>query len=335
MIVQLFKVSRSQICRAALAGILGLILLVGAAGSAVAQDSTKAGSPVAQDSAKKTVATKYTHVWLPDEGTKVAGEIDAMFYDILWLTGVVFVLVFGAMVYFLIRYRSRPGGKAIYNHGNTRLEIVWTIVPAVIVIALGFYSKSLWSQIKEEAPTGKDVLIIDVRPRQFQWDIIYSGADGKFNTADDITAINQIHVPAGHPVLLNLTAQDVIHSFFVPEFRVKQDAVPGMVTRYWFTVPKPGQFEIACAELCGLGHYRMRGYVIVQSQPEFEAWYAEQKKAKAAELAPAPVAPSADSATPSAAAPAGDTASAPASDSATSSASASATGDTAKGTSTK
>lgn len=333
MIVQLFKASRSQLWRATLAGVLGAILLIGSAGSAIAQDSTKKG-----------LTPKYTHIWLPDEATKVAGEIDAMFYDILWLTSVVFVLVFVVMIYFLIRYRSRPGGKAIYNHGNTRLEIIWTIIPALIVLFLGFYSKSLWSQIKQDAPTGSDVLVIDVKPRQFQWDIIYSGADGKFGTPDDITAINQMHVPVGHPVSLNLTAQDVIHSFFVPEFRVKQDAVPGMVTRYWFTAEKIGEYEIACAELCGLGHYRMRGYVIVMSQADFDKWYTEQKKAKAAELAPPPAA-----APTAAAAPAADTATTSqgvtdstaatattsSSDSATSAAPAAGSADTAKGTSTK
>lgn len=253
---------------------------------------------------------KYDHFWLPDQATTAAGQIDDIFYLILWITGGVFVLVFVLMIYFLIRYRSRSGRRATYYHGNTRLEIIWTIVPALIVIALGFLSKSVWSQIKSEVPDAATSLVIDVKPRQFQWDITYTGADGQFGTPDDITTINQLHVPVNKDVVIRMTAQDVIHSFFVPEFRVKQDAVPGMVTQLWFNVPKPGSFEIACAELCGLGHYRMRGYLTVYDQAGYDAWYAQEVQKKAAQLAP----PKAD--TTAAAAPA-DTAAAAASDTTT------------------
>lgn len=270
---------------------------------------------LAQEAAPDKATARYTKWWLPDEATEVAGKIDHLFYVILWITGVVFVLVFITMIYFLIRYRRRDGRKAVYYHGNTRLEIIWTVIPALIVIALGIISRDLWAEIKSEMPSGDNALIVDVQPRQFEWKITYPGADGKFSKAgdtlpsDDIVTVNQLHVPANRDVLVMLTAQDVIHSFFVPEFRVKQDAVPGMVTRTWFNVPKPGSFEIACAELCGLGHYRMRGYVTVHSQADFEKWYREQMDKKAAELAPPPPAPADTSA--SASAPA-DTSAAPA-----------------------
>ena len=234
---------------------------------------------------------KYDHYWLPDQATAAAGQIDDIFYLILWITGGVFVLVFFLMIFFLIRYRQRSGRRATYYHGNTRLEIIWTIVPALIVIALGFLSKSVWSQIKSEVPDAKTSLIIDVKPRQFQWDITYTGADGQFGTPDDITTINQLHVPANKDIVVRMTAQDVIHSFFVPEFRIKQDAVPGMVTQIWFNVPKPGAFEIACAELCGLGHYRMRGYLTVYDQAGYDAWYSGEMQKKAAQLAPPPAKP--------------------------------------------
>lgn len=261
---------------------------------------------VAQEAAPEKVTARYSQYWLPDEATEVAGKIDHLFYVILWITGVVFVLVFITMVYFLIRYRSRAGRKAVYYHGNTRLEIIWTVIPALIVIALGIVSRDLWAEIKSEMPSEETALVVDVQPRQFEWRIIYPGADGKFTKvgdtvpSDDIITINQLHVPANRDVLVRLMAQDVIHSFFVPEFRVKQDAVPGMLTRTWFNVPKPGSFEIACAELCGLGHYRMRGYVTVHTPAEFEAWYKEEMKKKAAELAPPPPAPADTSAAASA-----------------------------------
>lgn len=273
------------------------------------------GALLAQDSA----ATKqqYTTWWLPNADSTVAGPIDDLFYLILWITSAVFAIVFGALVLFIIRYRYREGRRAVYTHGNNRLEIAWTVIPALILVFLGVVSQSVWSDIKLDAPAADTSLVVDVRPRQFQWDIRYAGADGKFETPDDITTTNQLHVPVNKAVLLNMTAQDVIHSFFVPEFRMKQDAVPGMITRYWFTATKPGGYEIACAELCGLGHYRMRGFLTVHSQADFDAWYAEQMAKKQLQLnppaaaAPAPTAPADTVATATA-----DTAAATASDTA-------------------
>lgn len=234
------------------------------------------------------VQPRYTDWWLPDQASTVAGPIDDMFYLILWITSAVFVGVFVTQIYFMIRYRRRDGGKAIYSHGNNRLEIAWTILPALILVFLGVISQSLWSEIKQQVPADSEAFTVELRPRQFQWDVRYSGSDGKFGTADDINAINNLHVPIGKPVLLNMTAQDVIHSFFVPEFRMKQDAVPGMMTQLWFTATKTGEFEIACAELCGLGHYRMRGKVFVHSQQEFDTWYAGEKEKRAKAMAPPP-----------------------------------------------
>lgn len=272
---------------------------------------TLAQDTAAAPAAPGKVKARYDRIWLPDASTAVAQEIDDLFNLILIITGVVFVLVFAVMIYFLIRYRQRSGHKAIYNHGNTKLEIIWTVIPAIIVVALGFLSRSVWADLKQRAPSEASALVIDLKPRQFQWDITYPGSDGKHGTPDDIVTINQLHVPAAKDVLLNMTAQDVIHSFFVPELRNKQDAVPGMVTKMWFNVPKPGNFEIACAELCGLGHYRMRGYLTVHDPAAFDAWYTKQKQEKAAELAPPP-APAADTSTVPASPPA-DTSKAPAS----------------------
>jgi cytochrome c oxidase subunit 2 len=117
---------------------------------------------------------------------------------------------------------------------------------------------------------------VRARAEQFEWNITYPGSDGVLGTDDDFTVRNQLHVPVDEPVVVHLEAMDVIHSFFVPAFRVKQDAVPGMNTRLWFEANQTGEFELACAELCGLGHYRMRARVFVHSQDEFESWLAEQ-----------------------------------------------------------
>jgi cytochrome c oxidase subunit 2 len=252
--------------------------------------------------APAAVKPKYTSWWLPDEGTLAAGKIDNMFNVILWVTGIVNVLVFAVQIYFMFRYRYKADRRAHYTHGNNKLEIIWTIVPALILIFIALFSARVWSEIKIEAPEESQSLVVEIRPRQFQWDIRYAGADGKFGTPDDITTISQLHVPVGKDVLIKLSAQDVIHSFFVPEFRVKQDAVPGMTTRTWFKATKAGPYEIACAELCGLGHYRMRGFLTVHEAADFDKWYGDQMAEKAKELAPPPPAPAAaDTAAPAAA----------------------------------
>ncbi|HKD19166.1 MAG TPA: cytochrome c oxidase subunit II [Thermoanaerobaculia bacterium] len=211
---------------------------------------------------------------LPEQASTYAPDIDNMFHLIMWITGVIFVIVELMLVFFLWRYRHREGRTAHYTHGNNRLEVVWTIVPALICVMLALLSRRIWDQIKENMP--HEGLEIHVTGEQFAWNIRYAGPDGKFDTADDILTLNQIHFPVGKPVIVTLTSKDVIHSFFLPEFRVKQDAVPGMHTRIWFEGNKVGHWEIACAELCGLGHFRMKGFVTVDTPEDFQKWLAEQ-----------------------------------------------------------
>jgi cytochrome c oxidase subunit 2 len=207
--------------------------------------------------------------------------MDDMFHLIMWITGIIFVLVESILLFFLIKYRHREGRQAHYTHGNNRLEVVWTIVPALICVILALLSRRLWEDIKQHMP--KDALEVHIQGEQFAWNIRYAGADGKFDTPDDIVTLNQLHFPVGKPVVVTLTSKDVIHSFFLPEFRVKQDLVPGMKTRIWFEGNRVGNWEIACAELCGLGHYRMKGFVTVDTPEDFQKWLAEQAAAAAAE----------------------------------------------------
>ena len=130
-----------------------------------------------------------------------------------------------AMVIFMIRYRTRPGRKAEYIEGNSRLEIFWTTATTVILIALALMSRSTWADIKEHGPPGD--VFYKVTGKQFNWEITYPGPDGKFGTKDDLTVENELHVPVNKVVRIDLTSKDVIHSFFVPNMRLKQDAVPG------------------------------------------------------------------------------------------------------------
>jgi cytochrome c oxidase subunit 2 len=240
--------------------------------------------------------------WLPNEASTYAPKIDGMFNVILWITMITFVLVEVALVYFLWKYRYKAGRKATYYHGNNKVEIIWTVIPALILVFLAVFSNSLWSEIKYADRYPKGAPVIRIMPRQFQWDITYPGPDGKFDTPDDINTINQLYLANNSPVQIKLQAQDVIHSFFVPEFRIKQDAVPGMQTAVWIQPTVLGDFEIGCAELCGLGHYRMKGFVHVVTQDSLNSWLASQAPKPEVAAATPPPADSAASATPAPAA---------------------------------
>ena len=212
-------------------------------------------------------------VWLPEGISSYAPTLDRLFYTVLWITGAVFVLVQGTLLVFLVRYRRRPGRTAAYTHGNTMVEVVWTVIPTLILIGLGTYNQQVWSVVKGTPPPAD--LEVGIIGEQFAWNIRYAGADGQLHTEDDLTTINQLHLPVGRTVLLRLRSKDVIHSFFVSQFRVKQDAVPGLTVPLWVQAVKSGQYDIACAELCGLGHYRMRGFLTVESPDAFNAWIAQ------------------------------------------------------------
>ena len=211
---------------------------------------------------------------LPENVSTYGGQIDGLFYLILWITGIIFIVVEALLLYFLFRYRHREGRPARYTHGSNRLEVIWTIVPAIICVVLALMSRRSWAEIKQSMPQG--AMTVEIMAEQFAWNLRYAGSDGKLNTADDVLSLNQMHIPVGRPVIVSLKSKDVIHSLFLPEFRVKQDAVPGMTTRIWFEATRTGSWEIACAELCGLGHYRMKGFITVDSPEDFEKWLATQ-----------------------------------------------------------
>jgi len=220
-------------------------------------------------------------IWLhlPENVSTFGSKIDGLFYLILWITGAIFILVEALLLFFLFRYRHREGRRAHYTHGSNRLEVIWTIVPAVICVILALLSRRSWADIKQNMPHG--AMTVEVTAEQFAWNIRYPGPDGKLGTADDLVTLNQLHFPVGRPLILELHSKDVIHSFFLPEFRVKQDAVPGMTTHIWLEATRVGHWEIACAELCGLGHFRMKGFVTVETAEEFERWMAETAKENA------------------------------------------------------
>jgi cytochrome c oxidase subunit 2 len=218
--------------------------------------------------------------WLPENVSTFGAEIDWLFGLIYWITGITFVLVAVTFIAFLVIYRDRPGRRATYTHGSTPLEIAWTVVPALILVVLTFLSVPAWSRIKMQVPPTDTV--VQVTSKQFNFEFAYPGPDGKFGTADDKVFLDEVHVPVGKPVRLNLRSKDVIHSFFVPQFRFKQDLVPGREIAGWFEVVKPGKYEVPCAELCGFGHSGMKAWVYAHAPADYDKWAAENLRAEAA-----------------------------------------------------
>jgi cytochrome c oxidase subunit 2 len=218
--------------------------------------------------------------YLPENIATYGQEIDDLFYLIYYICGATFVLVTVALVVFLFMYRARPGHRATYSHGNTALEMAWTIVPSIILVVLTFLSIPSWSKVKARVP--ETDLHVRVTGKQFNWEVTYPGPDGKFDTADDQTLDNEIHVPFDKAVVLHLRARDVIHSVFIPQARFKQDAVPGREILQWIQIskrPKPGapdKYEIPCAELCGFGHSGMKGYLFVHTAEDYQQWVKEK-----------------------------------------------------------
>lgn len=210
------------------------------------------------------------HLWFPHDISTFGPRIDNIFLLIFWITVLTWLGVTVAMIVFMVKYRHRPGHKAEYIEGNNRLEILWTTATAVIMIALGLMSRSTWADIKEKGPPGE--MFYKVTAKQFNWEITYPGPDGKLGTKDDVTVENEFHVPVNKVIRLELESKDVIHSFFVPNMRLKQDAVPGRTINVWFEALESGQYEIPCAELCGFGHSGMKGNLTVQSQADYEKW---------------------------------------------------------------
>jgi cytochrome c oxidase subunit 2 len=237
--------------------------------------------------------------WLPNppgESWHVSStfgrDIDNLFLIILWITGVVFIGTQVALVWATWKFADGPGRVATYFHGSQRLEVVWTIIPAAILVFIALYQMGAWASIKFRESMPKVQPLAEVTARQFQWVFRYPGPDERLHTPDDLIVVNDLHFVKDRPALIHLRSSDVLHSFFLPQFRVKQDAVPGLSIPVWFDSDRSGKFELVCAELCGWGHYKMRGNVTVHdTQAEFDEWrdraLAEQNRSRLA-AAPGP-----------------------------------------------
>ncbi len=238
--------------------------------------------------------------WLPlDISTHGAG-VDRLINMTHWFMLVLFVGWGIYLLYALVRFRARPGHAADTRPQHFSIPKYAEIGIVIFeVFLLVFLSSPVWFSYKRDFPNEKDAVVVRIVAEQFAWNIHYPGKDGKFgktklelidgtnpigldredaDAKDDIQVTNTLHIPVNKPVTVHLSSKDVIHSFSLPVMRVKQDAVPGMTIPIWFQATQTGEHEIACAQLCGLGHYRMRGFFIIETPEEFGAWLAKQKK---------------------------------------------------------
>ncbi len=217
------------------------------------------------------------HGWFPEDISTYGPDIDRVFSLIYYIVGFWFVFTQVAIIAFLVRYRRRAHVPARPVRGERWRELAWILVPAAIVLVLDLgidaAGARVWDAVKKDLPPGDVHLAITAK--QFEWLVTYPGPDGKLGTADDFTVNSQLHVPQGKNVRVTLRSQDVVHSFFLPNVRLKQDAVPGRSIDLWFNATKAGSYELACAELCGFGHYTMRGVFVVESPEAYAAWVAQ------------------------------------------------------------
>jgi cytochrome c oxidase subunit 2 len=207
--------------------------------------------------------------WFPVNAAKSTKKIDTL-YDVLLVVSVpIFVLVMTVAIYSVIRFRARPGdtGDGAPIHGNTRLEVVWVTIPTIIVMSLAAYAWIVLDDVEAKKPNELQVHVIS---QQFAWHFQYP-------QYGNITS-DQLYLPKDRPVVFNVNTKDVLHSFWVPSFRLKTDAVPGLTTHIRVTPSRLGRYDVVCAELCGLGHSTMRGYSYVVSPNAFNAWVAKQKQ---------------------------------------------------------
>ena len=235
---------------------------------------------------------------LPPQASAHAAEIDNMIVILHWLMLVLFVGWGIFFVYTLVRFRASAHPRAdhdgVTSHASSYLEVTVAVVEAIILIGFAFPA---WATRVNAIPPESDATVVHVIAKQFEWHSVYPGPDGRFgrrdaslitptnaigldrsdpNGIDDIHTINQLNLPVDRPVIAYLSTQDVIHSFGITSMRVKQDAIPGMEIPVWWEPTVTGDYEINCSQLCGLGHYRMRGFLTIMNQADYQAFLAEE-----------------------------------------------------------
>jgi cytochrome c oxidase subunit 2 len=242
--------------------------------------------------------------WLPVGASAAAPWIDRQFSLTYFVVGIVFVAAQVGLGYVVWKYRDRGAAtKVTYSHGNTTMEVIWTALTAILFVGLNLMGSRVWAHERFD-PAGPGAIKMEATGLQFAWYFRYPGADDKYGKTDpglvdasaggeaavgldpndpaskDDVVSGTMYLPVNREVDITLRAQDVIHSLFIPAMRFKQDAVPGLMIHMHFIPTQTGDYEIACAELCGLGHYKMHGMLKVVSQEEFDKWLAAKEAEK-------------------------------------------------------
>lgn len=196
----------------------------------------------------------------PDRASTFANNVDALYVFLIAVTGFFTLLIFVSIAVFAIKYRQKAGGQAIQIEGSYALEATWTLIPFGLFMVMFVWGASVYMQEAQPPKNAMDVFVVG---KQWMW---------KLQHPEGVREINQLHVPVGRDVRLTMISQDVIHSFFVPAFRIKQDVLPGRYTTLWFHAVKPGRYHLFCAEYCGTLHSGMIGEVVVMEPSEYSAW---------------------------------------------------------------
>ncbi len=227
---------------------------------------------------------------LPAVYSEAGQTIDHLYWLIHYLSAAILLGTGCLLAWSIFRFSGSNRAPARHVHGNLALEVIWTLIPAAILIWLALYQMEAWAENKLNRPqvvvNGARVdqpPLARITAKQFGWEVLYAGPDGKLDSRDDLYVENELYLPVGENVVLELRSRDVIHSFFVPELRVKQDVVPGLTQALWFRIEPSAigrRLDLVCAELCGWGHYKMNALLFPVSRQAFDAKLAEYAAAR-------------------------------------------------------
>jgi cytochrome c oxidase subunit 2 len=223
--------------------------------------------------------------WVPQVST-YAADIDGIIWLIAVLVGFWFLVAEGVFFWLILKFRARQGEKAQYITGEEKKQMRFISWPHYLVLVCDVFivvgAVRVWVEVKQELPSDAEAQHVRVISQQWAWSFVHPGADGKLDTADDIRSVDELHVQVGQKYIYELESRDVLHSFSVPVFRLKQDAVPGRVISGWFEATRTGTHDIQCTEICGIGHGMMAARIVIESPEQHAAWIESQSATRLA-----------------------------------------------------
>ena len=227
--------------------------------------------------------------WIPQAST-YAADIDGIIWLIAVLVGFWFLVAEGVFFWLILRFRAKDGERAQYITGEEAKQKRFINWPHYLVLVCDVFivvgAVRVWVEVKQELPSDPDMQHVRVIGQQWAWSFVHPGADGKLDTADDIKTVDELHIQVGRKYIYELESRDVLHSFSVPVFRLKQDAVPGRVISGWFEATKTGSHDIQCVEICGLGHGLMGARIVIETPEQHTAWIASRSETQLAAANP-------------------------------------------------